>query len=226
VTVVNLLERPVMTAREAARQLDIPPTTLMHWLEGEARADTWYPPVLREEPTGSNEIVWGEMVEARYLRAYRQRVSMQQLRQFITGLRREFGLNYPLAHSKPFVGPGRRLLLELQEDAGLPASMRMVYEVTTGQLILDSRVDEFLARVTFDDEGERQVQRMHPAGRNSPVVMDPRVGSAASTVRGIRTEVLSELADSDVSVEEIAADFHLPVAVVKAALSYEWSRSA
>jgi uncharacterized protein (DUF433 family) len=56
--------------------------------------------------------------------------------------------------------------------------------------------------------------------------MDPRVGSAASTVRGIRTEVLSELADSDVSVEEIAADFHLPVAVVKAALSYEWSRSA
>jgi uncharacterized protein (DUF433 family) len=104
--------------------------------------------------------------------------------------------------------------------------MRMVYEVTTGQLILDSRVDEFLARVTFDDEGERQVQRMHPAGRNSPVVMDPRVGSAASTVRGIRTEVLSELADSDVSVEEIAADFHLPVAVVKAALSYEWSRSA
>jgi uncharacterized protein (DUF433 family) len=226
VTVVNLLERPVMTAREAARQLDIPPTTLMHWLEGEARADTWYPPVLREEPTGSNEIVWGEMVEARYLRAYRQRVSMQQLRQFIAGLRREFGLNYPLAHSKPFVGPGRRLLLELQEDAGLPASMRMVYEATTGQLILDSRVDEFLARVTFDDEGERQVQRMHPAGRNSPVVMDPRVGSAASTVRGIRTEVLSELADSDVSVEEIAADFHLPVAVVKAALSYEWSRSA
>jgi uncharacterized protein (DUF433 family) len=226
VTVVNLLERPVMTAREAARQLDIPPTTLMHWLEGEARADTWYPPVLREEPTGSNEIVWGEMVEARYLRAYRQRVSMQQLRQFITGLRREFGLDYPLAHCKPFVGPGRRLLLELQEDAELPASMRMVYEATTGQLILDSRVDEFLARVTFDDEGERQVQRMHPAGRNSPVVMDPRVGSAASTVRGIRTEVLSELADSDVSVEEIAADFHLPVAVVKAALSYEWSRSA
>lgn len=225
-TVVSLLERPVMTAREAARQLDIPPTTLMHWLEGEARAGTWYPPVLREEPTGSNEIVWGEMVEARYLRAYRQRVSMQQLRQFITGLRREFGLSYPLAHSQPFVGPGRRLLLELQEDAGLPASMRMVYEVTTGQLILDSRVDEFLARVTFDDEGERQVQRMHPAGRSSPVVMDPRVGSAASTVRGIRTEVLSELADSDVSVEEIAADFHLPVAVVKAALSYEWSRSA
>ena len=51
-TVINLLEHPVMTAREAARQLDIPPTTLAHWLEGGVRSGTWYPPVLREEPTG------------------------------------------------------------------------------------------------------------------------------------------------------------------------------
>jgi uncharacterized protein (DUF433 family) len=102
----------------------------------------------------------------------------------------------------------------------------MVYEVTTGQLILDSRVDDFLAHVTFDGDGDRQAQFIHPAGRHSPVVMDPRVGSAAPTVRGIRTEILAELADSDVRVEEIAADFALPVAEVKAALSYEWARSA
>jgi uncharacterized protein (DUF433 family) len=226
VTVINLLEHPVMTAREAARQLGIPPTTLAHWLEGGVRSGTWYPPVLREEPTGSSEITWGEVVEARHLRAYRQRVSMQQLRQVITGLRRGLRLPYPLAHSQPFVGPGRRLLLAIQEEAGLSDSMRMVYEITTGQLVLDSRVDDFLAHVTFDDDGEHQVQRIHPAGRRSPVVMDPRVGSAAPTVRGIRTEVLAELADSEVPVEAIAADFALAVAEVKAALSFEWARSA
>ena len=92
--------------------------------------------------------------------------------------------------------------------------------------VLDSRVDDFLAHVTFDDDGEHQAQRIHPAGRRSPVVMDPRVGSAAPTVRGIRTEVLAELADSEVPVEAIAADFALAVAEVKAALSYEWARSA
>jgi uncharacterized protein (DUF433 family) len=137
-----------------------------------------------------------------------------------------FGLPFPLAHAQPFVGPGRRLLLELQEDARLHLSMRMVYEVTTGQLILDGRVDDFLSEVTFDEDWEGPAERMHPADRNSPVVMDPRVGSAASTVRGTRTEVLAELADADVPIEEIAAHFHLPVAVVKAALSYEWARSA
>ena len=41
-----------MTAPEAARQLGIPATTLIRWLEGEQRGGAWYPPVLREEPTG------------------------------------------------------------------------------------------------------------------------------------------------------------------------------
>ena len=77
-----VLDTNVMLAREAARQLRIPPTTLTHWLEGGERRGNYYQPVLREEPSGSNTITWGEMVEARYLRAYRSsmRISMQRLR--------------------------------------------------------------------------------------------------------------------------------------------------
>lgn len=58
---VELLDRRVMTAHEAARQLDIPVTTLIRWLEGEQRRDNWYPPVLREEPTGQLDVTWGEV---------------------------------------------------------------------------------------------------------------------------------------------------------------------
>lgn len=224
---VAILDRAVMTAREAARQLRIPPTTLLHWLEGGTRAGTWYPPVLREEPSGARDITWGEMVEARYLRAYRQRnVSMQRLRPFIAALRRDFGVPYPLAHFKPFIGPGRRLLLEAQEQAGLPEPLHVVYEVTTGQLILDPRAVEFLERVDFAESGEQEAERLRPAGPSSPVVIDPRVSSGASTVQGIRTEIIAELVDARVSVEEIAQDFRLPVEVVKRALSYEWSDEA
>jgi hypothetical protein len=53
---VELLDRYVMTAREAARQLRIPETTLIHWLEGEHRRGNWYPPVIRESPTGRADI--------------------------------------------------------------------------------------------------------------------------------------------------------------------------
>jgi uncharacterized protein (DUF433 family) len=216
-----------MGAREAARQLHIPPSTLMHWLEGGERHGTWYEPVLRQEPTGQRDITWGEMVEARYLRAYRQRnVSMQQLRPFIARLREEFQVPYPLAHFRPFIGDGRRLLLEVQEDAGLPEELRAVYEVTTGQLVLAPRAVWYLERVEFAEGGDQEAQRMYPAGRESPVVIDPRVASAAASVSGVRTEAIAELVDADVPVEEIAEDFGLPVSTVKAAVAYEWSAAA
>ena len=218
---VVLLDRRVMTAQEAARQLAIPATTLIRWLEGEHRTGT--PPVLREEATGEPYVTWGEVVEARYLRAYRARnVPMQRLRPFIATMRQKFGVPYPLAHFKPFTS-GRRLLLEVQEQLDLPETLRMIYEVNTGQLILDPRVVGFLERVDFSDIGEREALRIRPAGKDSPVVIDPLISSGASTVRGIRTEILAEQANAGAPVDEIAEDFRLPLDTVKAALSYEWS---
>jgi uncharacterized protein (DUF433 family) len=223
---VSVLDRPVMSAREAAHQLRMPPTTLLHWLEGGRRRDTWYSPVLREKPTGSMDVTWGEVVEARYLRAYRVRdVSMQQLRLFIHELRKGLGIPYPLAHSKPFVGLGRRLVLEAQESARLPERLWTVYEVVSGQLILAARASEFLDRVEFAEGQWGEVVGLYPAGRLSPVVMRPTVASGAATVRGIRTEVLAEQSAAGSPVEEIAQDFSLPVEDVQAALSYEWEKT-
>lgn len=220
---IDLLDRRVMTAPEAARQLGIPSTTLIRWLEGEHRGGKWYPPVLREDPTGAADMSWGEIVEARYLRAYRAKsVPMQRLRPFISDMRQRFGVPYPLAHFKPFAS-GRRLLLEVQEQVHLPENLRVVYEVSTGQLILDPRVTGFLDRVEFADTENEEAVRIRPAGKDSPVVIDPLISSGASTVRGTRTEILAEQASAGTPVDEIADDFGMPVELVKAALSYEWS---
>jgi uncharacterized protein (DUF433 family) len=151
---------------------------------------------------------------------------MQQLRPFISRLREEFGVPYPLAHFKPFIGEGRRLLLEGQESVNLPGELSAIYEVKTGQLILDPRATEFLERVEFAEGGQREAERIFPAGRESPVVMDPLVASAAASVHGIRTEALAEMANGGQPIEEIAEDFNLDVGVVRAALAYEWSHAA
>ncbi|HEY5015622.1 MAG TPA: DUF433 domain-containing protein, partial [Streptosporangiaceae bacterium] len=71
--------------------------------------------------------------------------------------------------------------------------------------------------------GEQEALRIRPAGKESPVVIDPLISSGASTVRGTRTEILAEQASAGVPVDEIAEDFRMPVELVKAALSYEWS---
>lgn len=222
---VIVLDTKVMTAREAARQLRIPPTTLTHWLEGGERRGNWYQPVLREEPTGSSDVTWGEMVEARYLRAYRHsmRISMQRLRPFVSALRQEFGVPYPLAHFKPWVDENRRLVLELQSAAEVPTDLRLIFEVENGQMILNPLIQEdFLARVDFADSVDQEAERIRPQGKRSPVVLDPRISSAASTVHGVRTEIIAEQVNAGSTVEDVADEFDLPVPVVRAALAWEW----
>jgi uncharacterized protein (DUF433 family) len=214
-----------MTAREAARQLHMPPATLQHWLEGGERGGRRYEPVLRPETLGTNTITWGEMVEARYLRAYRKdlRVSMQRLRPFIARLREEFGVPFPLAHFRPFIDANRRMLLEIQTASDLPEDLWVVYEVRTGQTILNPLLeDNYLARVDFAESGAQAAERIRPLGKASPVVLDPRRSSAASTVAGVRTEILAEHAQTGATLDEIADDFDLPIAAVKAALAWEW----
>ena len=227
---VALLERPVMAAREAARQLRIPPSTLIHWLEGGTRGGTWYDPVLRDEPSGSLDITWGEMVEAQYLRAYRDvRMPMQRLRPFIAALRTEFDIPYPLAHFRPFIDQSRtrRLIVQLQESSDLPEELWLLYEFKSHQYMINAYLQrDFLDRIEFDAAGDQPATRLRPAGKENPVVMDPLVSSAAATVKGIRTEILAEQAIAGTAIDEIADDFDLSVDYVKAALAHEFRTAA
>ena len=71
--------------------------TARRWLEGYLRKGHFYAPVLRPEPSGSDAVTWGEMVEARLLAEFRDRsVPLYRMRPAIVALRKEFG-PYPLA---------------------------------------------------------------------------------------------------------------------------------
>lgn len=222
-----VLERELYPTREAARLLRVPESTLRWWLEGRTARGKLYPPVLREEPTGSGLVTWGEFVEAGYLREYRRRdVPLGELRRFIDNLRDELGIAYPLAHFRPFISGNRRLVLELQRKAQVPAEFGLVLEVTTGQLLLGRAAESFIERVEFSPEGNQQAIRIFPAGKDSPVIIDPERAFGAPSIKGIRTDALAELIDAGEPPEEVARDFGLTVDTVKAAVAFEWSLSA
>lgn len=222
-TDITVLDRPLYSLTEAARILRVPASTLRWWLEG--RDD--YPPVIRVSPTGSTEVTWGEFVEAGLLREYRERdVPLQRLRPVIDKLREEFDVPYPLAHFKPFIGPGRKLLFEAQKIADLPAGSGLVLALEDGQFVLDGRVAAFLERVEFSDDEAQWARRLHPAGKRSPVVIDPEMSFGSPTVRGIRTDVLVEMVEAGESPDEVAAQYDLPILELKAALAYEWQPAA
>jgi hypothetical protein len=210
---------------EAARLLQLAPGTLHYWLEGGVRRNRQYLPILRPEPTGSRVVTWGEFVEAGLLRQYRRvhGVPMAELRAVIERLRDELGVPHPLADARPFVGPGRRLLLGVQEDVGLPGDYWLV-AIADGQPTLTPPSDTFFDRVEWEDD---IAQGWRPAAdRNSPVRMWPDERFGLPSVGGIKTEVLWEHLEGDETFDEVADECDLSVDAVRWAHAFETSLRA
>lgn len=218
---LTVLEREMYTEAAAARLLGVAQSTLNYWLEGGERRGKIYKPVIRVEPRGSRAAVtWGEFVEAGLLREYRRRsVPMLELRTFIDMIRDEYGIPYPLADQRPYVG-GKSLLVEAQAEAGLKADFALIAAVGS-QLVLTPTAQAFYERVTWDGD-TAAAWRPHD-DRLSPVRMNPRIRFGLPAVGGIRTEILREHSDSGETDEDIAAEFDLPVDSVRWALAYEVS---
>ncbi len=168
---------------------------------------------------------WGEFVELGYLREYRRKgVPLQRLRPVIEALRDEFQTPYPFATAKPYVG-GKELVMKLQEDIDLPHQIAIV--VRSGQTVMLAReAERFFKKVVFDPPDDGDVCRLHPAGRTTPVVIDPLVRFGRPTVEGVAVERLWELHDAGESLEEIAEVYELERHVVGAAIAYQEQQRA
>jgi uncharacterized protein (DUF433 family) len=226
VTSVSTLDRPLYSYAEAARLLDLPTATLRWWLEGGTRKGVEYAPVIRARPTGADSVTWGEFVEARLLRGYRQkRVSLQKMRPFIQKMRKRLGMPYPLAHYQPLIDPaGRQLVYDLQRESDLPPEMYLV-RFDEGQTQLAPPILDFLERIDFEGGGGPAL-RYWPIGKQSPVVIDPVLAFGMPQIRGIRTESVVESVDAGESDAEAARSWGLDPSDVAAAVEWEHRHKA
>jgi uncharacterized protein (DUF433 family) len=222
---VRVLDREMYSEAEAARLLRVAQSTLHYWLEGGERRGKRYRPVIREEPKDERTVTWAEFVEAGLLRQYRRehQVPMAELRSFIDTLRDTLGVPYPLAHRRPFVGVGRRLVVEAQNRSGLAPEFFLV-ALAGEQLVLTPASQSFVDRVTWDGD-VAAAWRPHD-DRDSPVRVSPFQRFGRPAVRGISTEVIWEHDEAGESVDEIADAFELRARDVRWALSYENSLRA
>jgi uncharacterized protein (DUF433 family) len=220
--VASLLDRPVYTFPEVDRLLGLHSGTSRRWIDGYVRDAKHYPPVVREESTGSDVVTWGEFVETRLLSEYRNTgVPMLRMRPAVEILRREFG-PYPLARSKPFTD-SRDLILMVQDESALDRRMRFVV-VRTGQTVLSEAMARYLDHVSFDDDDAPTA--VHPLGNNVPVAIDPLVRGGAPMVNGVPTEVLASLHRGGDSIADLARWYDLAEADVDAAIAYEKTLAA
>jgi len=219
---ISYLESEMFSDAEAARLLQLSQATLHWWLEGGERRGKLYNPVIRDEPSGARRVTWAEFIESALLRQYRRvhHVPLRELRAFIDDLRGTTGVRYPLAHHQPFIGPGRRLMLEAQERVGLAPEFWLV-AVAGGQPMLTPASESFIERVKWDDDIATG-WRPH-ADPRSPVLMRPDVRFGLPAVGGIRTEVIWEHLEADETFDEVAGEFELTVDEVHWAHAYETS---
>jgi uncharacterized protein (DUF433 family) len=222
--VATTLDREVYSEADAARILRVAPATLHWWLEGGKRRGKTYPPVLRPEPTGKRSLTWAEFVEAGLLRGYRRDLGVQlpELRRFIDRLRAETGVPYPLAHHRPWAGGGR-LILEQQQESGLPGDLSLVVVTEDQALLFTEPAQAFLRRVDWDAAGAAASWRPHE-DEGSPVLCDPLVRFGHPAIKGISTEAIDGHLRAGEDEVEVAEQYDLAVEDVLWARAYELSQ--
>lgn len=221
--VVSLLERPVYRYAEADRLLRVNRGTVQRWVNGYTRRGVAYPPVVREAPTDSPWVTWGEFVEARLLSEFRTAIPMIKLRPLVDRLRDELGQPYPLSYARPYLLPeGRELLLAAQRESGVDTEFWIV--VSTGQTaIMTATARRFTEATVFPDrEGAALSIRADPG--TPDVMLDPSRRQGQPNVRGVPTETLSQLVAAGEPVEYVADTYEFSVDEVEQAVSYEASR--
>ncbi|MGQ0842975.1 MAG: DUF433 domain-containing protein [Sporichthyaceae bacterium] len=214
----SLLDRAIYSYGDVDRLVGLHAGTARRWLEGYERTGRFYDPVLRPEPTGSDAVTWGEMVEARLLAEFRRReVPVQRMRPAIVRLREEFG-PYPLAHARPFLDvEGRELVRVVQEQVRLERPLQLVV-VRNQQVVLAETAERFRSAVDYD---HGVVGRLRPNPRTPDVVMDPDRSFGQPAVRNVRTESLAEDYSAGATAEELADLYDLSTEQVDAALRFE-----
>lgn len=224
ITPVSLLDRVVYTYSDVDRHLGLHWGTSRRWLNGYVRSGKEYPPVLREEPSSSDAVTWGEFVETRLLSEFRDHgVSLQRLRPAVQQLRTEFG-RYPLAHARPFLDvDGRELVLQIQDEVGVPEELRFVV-VRNGQGMITSPVKRFVDVVDFADADT--AMRILPGGKGSAVVIDPQRQSGRPVVRSVPTDVVLEQFNAGESIAAISDLWELTATEIESALRYELTSRA
>jgi uncharacterized protein (DUF433 family) len=228
--VASLLDRAIYGMAQVDHVLGLTSGTARRWIDGYARGGRFYPPVVREDSTGSDVVTWGEFVETRLLAEYRDAgVSLVKMRPVVQKLRDELQTTYPLASSRTWIEPqGRELVERVQHEVSLDRRLSLVV-LRTGQTMLDwsDEAQDFLQSTEWEETSTGpEIRRIRPSADIAEVSFDPLVSFGEPTVRGVRTEIIAELVRAGEKPDGIAEMYELPRSTVDAAVRYELMRAS
>ncbi len=204
---MDIYRTPLLTARDAARHLEMPESTLDHWIRTQA-ADAPLVHAVAPERRGWPRMPFIAIVESYVLRALRdQGFSLAEIQSAAEMVRREFDDPFALA-SRRIASDGVSLFVRL-------ASQDYV-QARTGQVAIREVLQEHLEFIEWDTDGAPSFLRLRQY-RTARVVIDPRFGWGAPVLQDRKTPVhaIVSLWRAGESIATVAEEYELPEPVVE-----------
>jgi uncharacterized protein (DUF433 family) len=159
-----------------------------------------------------------QLIEVAIVSTFRKlNVSLDRIRKARQYLAQTFSIEYPLTEYR-FKTEGFHILVDLAQFEH-DEELRLVVADKAGQLTWEDLMEDRLLEFDYEDGGV--VVKWHPAGRQSLVVIDPRVAFGAPTVRGIPTWVLKGRHTAGETITDIIEDFQLDEDSIRDAWKFE-----
>lgn len=159
-----------------------------------------------------------QLVEVAFVAFFRKMgVSMPRIRAARDYVAQNFNVEFPFAEYK-FKTEGYRVLMDQIEVIPTREFDQVIVADAGGQMAWSKLLGDKFAE--FDYEYELAL-RWHPAGRQSRVVIDPRVSFGAPVVSGLPTWVIKGRYIAGETIPEIEQEFVLPREAIQDALVFE-----
>ena len=204
---------PAYTVVDAARYTKTKPQTVSYWHFGGPNVGPALPGREHHRP-----LSYLELIEAAFVATFRRLgLSLQKIRRAREYAAQALNSEFPFAEYK-WKTEGQHMLLDLwrsEPDSGAKQLiLGDVYSQVTWQGMVGDRFAEF-------DYEHALALIWHVAGRQSQVIIDPRIAFGAPMVRGIATWVLKGRWNAGESAEDIEEDFTLNQDEIKQGLQFE-----
>ncbi len=219
---------PAYGVSEAARYLNIPPSTLRSWISGvRYHSDRRnFEPVIIVPPAEIVQLSFVNLVEAHVLVALRRvhKVRLQNIRVALDTLEKQFPEQpHPLAF-ETFATDGKDLFLK---HIG-----QLINLSRRGQLEMEEVIDMYLHRIEYDTGGPVILypftrSSFQEDGQPKAVLMNPYIsfGRPVLAGRGVPTELVFERFNAGELIDALAKDYGRKRWEIEEAIRYESARS-
>jgi len=203
---------PTYRISEVARYVHESPQAIANWYYRETQTGVTLP-----GKEHGKSLSYLQLIELAVVSIFRKLgVSLTSIRKARQYLAQNFNSEYPFAEYK-FKTEGFHVLLDLSQFE-LDEDMKLVVADRGGQLAWEQVMEDRL--LEFDYEYEL-VLKWHLAGRQSLVVIDPRVAFGAPTVSGLPTWILKGRFNAGESINDIKEDFNISENAIIDGLKFE-----